>query len=273
VIDGDYNVDPLVILIDEETASAAEIVAGAIQDNDRGLVIGTSSYGKGLVQQILQFSDNSALKLTTAKYYTPSDRCIHKDTLQSDLIYPEKETKNSMHFTKSGRAVFGGGGIIPDIYVDKEINTPLVDELNMLGFATDFIANKSSEIEIDEDFSIDDKMVDEFLNFIKEQDYSYQNPESYVFSSFLEENEYFENSELLNGHTEAINKQLQNNSEVELQSQRMYIKEYLYERFIRAGLGQRQVCELIWFKSRAEFIEARRLLGSPDLYVGYLAAN
>ncbi len=124
----------IVVLIDEFSASASEIVAGAIQDNDRGFVIGRRSYGKGLVQESTTFDDGSIIRLTTARYYTPSGRCIQKsykngldeyysdiynryingEFLQEDSI---RQIDSLIHYTGKGRAVYGGGGIMPDIFI------------------------------------------------------------------------------------------------------------------------------------------------------------
>jgi carboxyl-terminal processing protease len=127
----------LYLLIDEFSASASEIFAGAIQDNDRGIVIGRRSFGKGLVQEQIPFADGSALRLTVARYYTPSGRCIQKsykegnDKYFADLFarmkHGEFESADSIHFadslkfrTKNGRAVYGGGGIMPDFFVPAD---------------------------------------------------------------------------------------------------------------------------------------------------------
>ena len=132
---GELIKDTLVILIDEGTASASEIVAGAIQDNDRGLIIGRRSFGKGLVQEQVSLPDGSALRLTIARYYTPTGRCIQRpykkdkfDAYYTDWIhrYEDGEMTNadSIRFndslkykTPGGKTVYGGGGIMPDIYV------------------------------------------------------------------------------------------------------------------------------------------------------------
>jgi carboxyl-terminal processing protease len=134
---GGFETQPLVILIDEWSASASEIVAGAVQDNDRGLIIGRRSFGKGLVQEQVQLGDGSALRLTVARYYTPSGRSIQKpyDNGREDyyadyiqrLMDGELETADSIRFddslrfeTLNGRTVYGGGGIMPDIFIPLE---------------------------------------------------------------------------------------------------------------------------------------------------------
>lgn len=135
---GSCQKTPLVILTDEGSASASEILAGAIQDNDRGTIIGRRSYGKGLVQQPIEFSDHSAIRLTVARYYTPSGRCIQKpyengNDLNYEMdIYKRYEhgeffsqdsiklNKDMVYTTGLGRPVYGGGGIMPDIFVPQD---------------------------------------------------------------------------------------------------------------------------------------------------------
>lgn len=129
---------PIVVLMDEGSASASEIFAGAIQDNDRGLIIGRRSFGKGLVQQPIEFSDGSAIRLTIARYYTPSGRCIQKPynkgndaDYEMDIInrYEHgeffsqdsiKQDESHIYYTSIGRPVYGGGGIMPDIFVPQD---------------------------------------------------------------------------------------------------------------------------------------------------------
>ena len=141
---GRFKNVPLTVLIDDFSASASEIFAGAMQDNDRATIIGRRSFGKGLVQQQIPFYDGSALRLTVARYYTPSGRCIQKpykmgaqDDYLKDMIdrfeHGEMFSKDSISlkdttvfYTKSGRIVYGGGGIMPDIFIgrDTSMNTP-----------------------------------------------------------------------------------------------------------------------------------------------------
>jgi peptidase, S41 family len=135
---GSFQKEDLTVLIDEYSASASEILAGAIQDNDRGLIIGRRSFGKGLVQQQIDLPDHSAIRLTVARYYTPSGRCIqksyspgstdeyineiaerynHGEGFNADSILIDR---SQIFHTVGGREVFGGGGIIPDIYVPND---------------------------------------------------------------------------------------------------------------------------------------------------------
>jgi carboxyl-terminal processing protease len=132
--DGEFETGDLVILIDEMSASASEILAGAIQDNDRGTIVGRRSFGKGLVQEPVPFSDGSGLRLTIARYYTPTGRSIQKpynngfdeyyEDLHERMARGEFEASDSIHFadslkftTPGGRTVYGGGGIMPDKFV------------------------------------------------------------------------------------------------------------------------------------------------------------
>ena len=129
---------PIIVLLDEGSASASKIFAGAIQDNDRGTIIGRRSFGKGLVQQPIEFNDGSAIRLTIARYYTPSGRCIQKpynkgkdEQYEMDILtrYEHgeffskdsiKQDESHIYYTSIGRPVYGGGGIMPDIFVPQD---------------------------------------------------------------------------------------------------------------------------------------------------------
>lgn len=134
---GDYQRMPLVVLVDETTASASEIFSAAIQDNDRGIIVGRRTFGKGLVQEPIQFPDGSLLKLTIARYYSPSGRCLQKPYIPGDNkdyendLYAryqkgELTSQDSIHFsgkqyhTYLGRVVYGGGGVMPDIFIPSD---------------------------------------------------------------------------------------------------------------------------------------------------------
>ena len=155
---GRFKETPIVVLIDDFSASASEIFAGAMQDNDRAQIIGRRSFGKGLVQQQMAFDDGSAVRLTVARYYTPSGRCIQKPYTmgeQSDYQHELMErfehgefySADSVHFadttiyrTKGGRVVHGGGGIMPDVFVgrDTTLNTPWYNQCVNLAYTYQF---------------------------------------------------------------------------------------------------------------------------------------
>lgn len=165
--------DKLVILLDEFSASASEILAGAVQDNDRGTIVGRRSFGKGLVQEQIEFRDNSALRLTIARYYTPTGRSIQKpysmgddqyfQDLNTRFVNGEFQNADSIHFadslkftTPGGKTVYGGGGIMPDIFVPFDTTgvTPWFNRLRSMGliyrFAFDYTdkhRNVLSELE------------------------------------------------------------------------------------------------------------------------------
>ena len=171
---GSYQQIPLVILIDEGSASASEILAGAMQDNDRGTIIGRRSFGKGLVQQPIEFNDGSMMRLTIARYYTPSGRCIQKPYVNGqDKDYEEDLLMRYQHGeffsqdsikhtgpeykTGNGRIVYGGGGITPDIFVAEDTTnyTSYYKEATMSGlvlqFAYEYTDNNRPELTKQED--------------------------------------------------------------------------------------------------------------------------
>lgn len=196
---GRFKKEKLIVLIDEGSASASEIVAGAIQDHDRGVIIGRRTFGKGLVQEQNQMRDGAAFRLTTARYYTPSGRCIqkpytknsddyHKESLErysNGELYHKDSIKidNSLKFyTHDGREVYGGGGISPDYFIPLD-TTGRSDWLfnvlaeNMINtFIFDYIdlnrkelSKYSSAAEFDNKFKIDECIFDNFVEISKEK--------------------------------------------------------------------------------------------------------
>ena len=157
---GSYQQIPLVVFIDEGSASASEILAGAIQDNDRGTIIGRRSFGKGLVQQPIEFADHSMIRLTIARYYSPSGRCIQKpyvsgdnkdydDDLVSRYEHGEFFSEDSIkhegkeYHTRIGRVVYGGGGITPDLFIAEDTTdmTSYYKQALMSGMILNFAFN------------------------------------------------------------------------------------------------------------------------------------
>ena len=198
---GQFSDGKLVILIDEGSASASEIVSGAVQDWDRGVLIGRRSFGKGLVQRPFNIADGSVVRLTTARYYTPTGRCIQRSYEKGSEDYLEEMTKRMKHgefyhadsiqfpdslkysTLISGRTVYGGGGIMPDIFmpVDTTYSTKLYTDLIRKGilnrYTLEYVMGHRSEIlsqyvdfdTYNADFEVTESMIEDFKNFAEKE--------------------------------------------------------------------------------------------------------
>ncbi|MFZ4399600.1 MAG: S41 family peptidase [Bacteroidales bacterium] len=175
----DINI-PLIVLVDRNSASASEIVSGAIQDLDRGLIVGQKTYGKGLVQNVFPVSYNAQVKITIAKYYIPSGRCIqaidyaHKDEDGNSGKFPD--SLKTAFKTKAGRIVYDGGGIEPDLVLEPEkisnIAISLLTKYLIFDYAN-FFKRKNASISSAKDFIVTDAIYDDFLKYINGKDYDY----------------------------------------------------------------------------------------------------
>ena len=168
---------PIAVLINKSSASASEIVAGVLQDLDRAVIVGTKSFGKGLVQSMYNLNDTTTLKVTTAKYYTPSGRLIQKeDYLDDGFLTDGLDKKDSLFYTRGGRKVKGGGGITPDITV-KQLKLPsyvqgLWKEGVFLTFAADYVPRHDIKAPI----IITDEIYKDFESFILDYEIKYSLP-------------------------------------------------------------------------------------------------
>ena len=173
---------PLVVLINRSSASASEIVSGAIQDFDRGVIIGQRSFGKGLVQQTRKLSYNAQMKVTTAKYYIPSGRCIqaldysNRDDDGSVGIVPDS-LRTEFKTLNNGRSVFDGGGITPDISIEPDkfsnILKSLLSKRHIFNFANIYKRNNESIVDA-KSFLISDDIYSEFKQYLDDKDYEYE---------------------------------------------------------------------------------------------------
>ncbi len=170
---------PVVVLINEASASASEIFAGSLQDWDKGLVVGKTSFGKGSVQQLYPLSEGYGIKITISKYYIKSGRCIHKDindkllrgkeVTEEEKAKIDKENNEHIYKTVNGRTVYGGGGINPDIEIEQDRLSNFEIEIRRLNLVFEYsidyyVKNKDN---ITESFVADDKMLNDFLEFGK----------------------------------------------------------------------------------------------------------
>ena len=213
---GSFTEGKLIVLIDEGSASASEILSGAIQDHDRGVVIGRRSFGKGLVQRPFNLPDGSMIRLTTSRYHTPSGRCIQRPyengveeyakELNKRLEHGEYFHADSIHFpdslkfkTDNGRTVYGGGGIMPDLFmpIDTSFNSKLYTNLVRKGlfnkYTVDYAMAHRDDVkaaypefsQFNKKFQITDTMIEEFKNMAKDEkvewnDEQYTRSEKYI---------------------------------------------------------------------------------------------
>lgn len=187
------SVMPLVLLVNSGSASASEIVSGALQDLDRAVILGTRTFGKGLVQTTRDLSYNTKLKVTTAKYYVPSGRCIQA------LDYSHRNSDGSVgnipdsliheFRTKSGRIVKDGGGITPDYKIDQDtlsaLAVKLVQDFMIFDFATNF-ANDHKTIPAPKQFEITDQMYGDFVKFLKDKKFTYESRSERSLKALIE---------------------------------------------------------------------------------------
>ncbi len=173
---------PIVVLVNRNTASAAEIVSGALQDHDRALIVGETTFGKGLVQTVFQISENTGLALTTYHYYTPSGRLIQRNYdhvslydyyyVRDDAAKPDKSNLE-VKLTDSGRTVYGGGGITPDEKIDNiksnHFQDSLLQHYAFFNFAKHYLATHT----VPKDFVVDDAVMQEFKAYLKANNIDY----------------------------------------------------------------------------------------------------
>jgi carboxyl-terminal processing protease len=267
---------PIVVLIDGKSASAAEIVAGSLQDLDRAVVLGERSFGKGLVQRYRNLTYGTKLKLTISKYYTPSGRNIqeldytHREG--EDVPKFTEENRNSFK-TKNGRTVYDGGGISPDIEIEK---APLTASTKAL-LRSDAIFNFASDYYYDnpaiagpETYVFKDEEFDQFISFLQEGNSNFKTKSESKFEAAFELSEKEDLSEGIQSSYKALSKQLEQKKFAELNKNRENIKEMLSNEIIN-----RYYFEKGEYQNHIEFSpfikEAISVLENEDQYSRILA--
>jgi len=285
-----YPDKPLVVLVDEGTASASEIVAGAIQDWDRGVIMGHPTYGKGLVQQIFPVGtdDQVALKLTTAKYYVPSGRCIQK---------PDKEKKSSAHamfdtdseaeeaadsvvtdsmavskkevyFTNKGRPVYGGGGILPDVEVVRDpylepLEINLERQAMFFDFAVKYLA---SHPDATNEIEITDEIIKQFRSYLESKNFSYKTSLEVSLDKIKEIVKEENKDTLFNPAVMAFEDKIKKEKEADFVKSLDYIKRAIKREIVAKINGERGVYESIILKSDPGVVQALDLLKNKTEY-------
>ncbi len=229
----------IAVLVNSGSASASEIVAGAIQDLDRGIVVGTRTFGKGLVQTTRDLSYNTKLKVTTAKYYIPSGRCIqaldytHRNEDGSVGTIPDSLI--SEFTTKKGRKVYDGGGVVPDVKIETDKLSSLSFEMLRNFIVFDFATKFSNEVESiagPEEFEISDDIYNQYKAFVKENNFEYESASKDEFEELVKSAKRDKYYQLAEKEFEALRAKLEPNLDTDLDLYRDEITELLEDEIV-----------------------------------------
>ena len=270
---------PLAVLVNNRSASASEIVSGSIQDLDRGVVVGQRSFGKGLVQNVIPLSYNTQMKITIAKYYTPSGRCIqaidysHRNPDGSvgripDSLFKEFKTKN-------GRKVFDGAGVDPDVAVEKPELQPITKALKEQGVIFDFVTMYSQNhdsIPAPQKFEVSDEMYDEFIAFVEERDFSFETASEKQLTEFQESIDSESYGGELVGEVSALKENLNQQKGVDLETRKAQIIPLLKKEIINRYYYKQGVLEAS-FKDDPDILTALEVLGDKERYKKILTSG
>ncbi|RMG58700.1 MAG: S41 family peptidase [Bacteroidetes bacterium] len=270
---------PVVVLINGRSASASEIVAGSIQDLDRGVVIGQRSFGKGLVQNVRPLSFNTQMKVTIAKYYTPSGRCIQ--AIDYSVRNPDGSVGripdsliNSFR-TQNGRLVYDGGGIDPDIVIEKASPAPVTQALQAQNLIFDYVSayvREHDSIAAPRDFRLPETVFPDFVAFVEGQGFAFQT-HTEIQLDLLEKSLGEEGYDTpMAAQLEAIRTKLEEQKSADLARYRPEIEGLLEREIIRRYYFHRGAVEAS-FDRDPELLEAVRLLGDSDRYQAILAGE
>ncbi len=270
---------PLIVLINSNSASASEIVSGSVQDLDRGVVIGRRSYGKGLVQQSRKLPYNSQLKVTVAKYYIPSGRCIqaldYSNRNEDGSVGKVPDSLISTFYTRNGREVKDGGGVTPDIKTENEevsdISISLMNKRLVFDFATQF-RYKNEKIESIENFEITDEIFNNFVDFLSDKEYQYTTATEDALDIFKEITDEEGTSDLISEEFNLLIEKIKLNKKNDLGNNKEEIKEFLSNEIVsRYYYQEGRIIDRL--KHDKDIDEALRLFKNMDEYHSLLKTN
>tara|TARA_B100001115_G_C15835680_1_gene417788 strand:- start:1070 stop:2473 length:1404 start_codon:yes stop_codon:yes gene_type:complete len=275
----DTNI-PLVVLINRSSASASEIVSGAIQDLDRGVVIGQRSFGKGLVQQTRKLSYNAQMKVTTAKYYIPSGRCIqaldysNRDEDGSVGKVPDS-LRTEFKTLKNERSVFDGGGITPDITIDPEkfsnILRSLISKRHIFNFANQYRRNNES-IDDAKSFVIGDDVYSQFKQYLNDKEYEYETKTEKAIKKLEKEAEGEKYISELQDQLEVLSSKMDESKNNDIERFKSEISELLEMEIVTRYFYQRGKIETT-IKHDEEIAKAIDVLENMELYNAILSGD